>query len=103
MHSTGVRRRDVVTPVAALAVTARRRLPWFEGAATSAATLLFVDAWFDVLTSSSRAELALAVGEAAFIELPLAVLCLVLAHDAARHLFAPTATTPWRRLRGCGG
>src|SRR5438270_13963089 len=36
------------------AVAAWRR--WFEGAATAAATLLFVDAWFDVLTASSRSE-----------------------------------------------
>jgi hypothetical protein len=86
--------------LAAVAFTAWRRSPWFEGAATSAATLLFVDAWFDVLTSSSRAELALAVCEAAFVELPLAVLCLVLAYDAARRLFAPSVSTPRRRRRG---
>src|SRR5262249_22518992 len=86
--------------LAAVAVTAWRRSPWFEGAATSAATLLVVDAWFDVLPSSSRAELALAGAEAAFVELPLAILCLVLAHDAAHRLFAPSVRAPWRRLRG---
>ena len=86
--------------LAAVAVTAWRRSPWLEGAATSAATLLVVDAWFDVLTSSSRTELALAVCEAAFVELPLAALCLMLAHDAARRLFAPSVSAPLRRRGG---
>jgi hypothetical protein len=71
-----------------VAVAAWRRSPWFEGAATAAATLLFVDAWFDVLTSSTRAELVVAVVEAAFVELPLAVLCLLLAGGAERRLRA---------------
>lgn len=42
--------------------------------ASATATLLLVDAWFDV-TLSSQAELPMAVASAAFIELPLAVLC----------------------------
>jgi hypothetical protein len=70
----------------AVAITAWRRSPWLEGAATAAATLLFVDAWFDVLTSSTRAELIVALIEAVFVELPLALLCLLLARDAQRHL-----------------
>src|SRR5262245_31324597 len=70
----------------AVAFAAWRRSPWFDGAATAAATLLFVDAWFDVLTSSTRAELVVAVVEAAVVELPLAVLCLVLAGGAERRL-----------------
>jgi len=69
-----------------VAVAAWRRSPWLEGAATATATLLFVDAWFDVLTSSTRAELFVSIGEAAFVELPLAVLCLLLARDAERML-----------------
>jgi hypothetical protein len=72
--------------LATVAITAWRRSPWFEGAATAAATLLFVDAWFDSLTSSSRAELALAILEAALVELPLAVLCLLLARDVEQRL-----------------
>jgi hypothetical protein len=70
----------------AVAVAAWRRSPWLEGAATAAAALLFVDAWFDVLTSSTRAEFVVSVGEAALIELPLAILCLLLARDAERRL-----------------
>src|SRR5207249_12326937 len=72
-----------------VAVAAWRRSPWLEGAASATATLLFVDAWFDVLTSSTRAEFVVSIGEAAFVELPLAVLCLLLARDAERRLRAP--------------
>ena len=70
----------------AVAISAWRRSPWLEGAATAATTLLFVDAWFDVLTSSTRAEFAIAITEALVVELPLAFLCLLLARDAERLL-----------------
>jgi len=70
----------------AVAVTAWRRSPWLESAAAAAATMLFVDAWFDVLTASTRSELVIAIVEAAVIELPLAVLCVVIARGAERLL-----------------
>jgi hypothetical protein len=66
----------------AVAVTAWRRSAWLEAAAAAAATLLFVDAWFDVLTASSRSELIVALVEAVFVELPLALLCLWLTRGA---------------------
>jgi hypothetical protein len=69
-----------------VAVAAWKRSPWLEGAATATATLLFVDAWFDVLTSSTRAEFLVAIGEAVLVELPAAVLCLLLARTAERRL-----------------
>jgi hypothetical protein len=71
-----------------VAAAAWRRSPWLEGAATAAATLLFVDAWFDILTSSSRSELITAIIEAALVELPIAVLCLLLARSVERRLAA---------------
>src|SRR5580765_5558884 len=82
-----------------VAVAAWRRSPWLEGAATATATLLFVDAWFDVLTSSTRSEFVVSLGEAAFVELPLAVLCLLLARDVerrlrVRHLSRPASARP---------
>ena len=77
----------------AVAVTAWRRSPWLEGAAAAAATLLFVDAWFDVLTASTQAELVLALVEAVLVELPLAVLCLLLARGAERQLVRPRLST----------
>ena len=71
-----------------IAVAAWRRSPWLEGAATAAATPLFVDAWFDVLTASSRSELVIAIVEAAVVELPIAVFCLLLARSVERRLAA---------------
>jgi hypothetical protein len=87
----------------AVAIAARRRSPWLEGAATAAATLLFVDAWFDVLTSSTRAELVVALVEAVLVELPLAALCLLLARSAERRLRAASAPPQLRVLPGGGG
>jgi hypothetical protein len=69
-----------------VAVAAWRRSSWLEGAATAAAALLVVDAWFDILTSSTSVELVTAIGEAVLVELPLAVLCFLLARDAERIL-----------------
>jgi hypothetical protein len=69
-----------------VAVAAWRRSPWLEGAAAAAAALLVVDAWFDVLTSSTHLELGVAIAEAALVELPLAAVCLLLARDAERVL-----------------
>ena len=79
----------------AVAVTAWRRSTWLEGAASAAAVLLFVDAWFDVLTSSTQSELVLAIVEAVVVELPLAVVCLLVAHSAKRRLrLQPLAFVP---------
>ncbi len=71
-----------------VAVAAWQRSPWLEGAATAAAALLFTDAWFDVLTSSSATERWIAITEAVLLELPLALLCLRLARSAERLLQA---------------
>jgi hypothetical protein len=68
----------------AVAVTAWRGSAWLEAAAAAAATLLFVDAWFDVLTASTGSELLLALVEAVVVELPLALLCVWLARGAER-------------------
>lgn len=79
---------DVVLSLVLLgvALAAWRRSPWLEGAAAAAATLLFVDAWFDVTTSATTAELVMAVVEALLVELPLAALCIHLARHAERRL-----------------
>jgi hypothetical protein len=44
-------------------------------AATAAATLLVMDAWFDIFTARSGDELDWAIIVAAFVEIPLAVVC----------------------------
>jgi hypothetical protein len=63
-----------------------RRSAWLEGTATAAASLLLVDAWFDVLTSHTPAERTVAGVEAGLVEVPLALVCLWLARSAKRRL-----------------
>jgi hypothetical protein len=70
----------------AVAISAWRRSPWLEGAAAAAGALLIVDAWFDIMTSWTHLELAIAIGEAVLVELPLAGLCFLIARDAERVL-----------------
>jgi len=70
----------------AVAAAAWRRSPWLEGAAAAAAALLCADAWFDILTASTRAEIGVAIGEAMLVEVPLALLCVLLARNAERIL-----------------
>lgn len=81
------------------AAAAWRSSPWLEGAATATATLLGVDAWFDVLTASTHVELAAAVAEAAFVELPLAALCLLVARAAERRAAQSESRRPHRQSR----
>jgi hypothetical protein len=57
-------------------LAALRRSARLERAATAAASLLFVDAWFDVLTAHTAAERLVAALEAGLVEVPLALVCL---------------------------
>jgi hypothetical protein len=50
--------------------------------AVAAATLLLVDAWFDVLTATGRTDVVVAVVLALAVELPLAGLCIWIAANA---------------------
>ena len=72
-------------------LAALRRSPWLDRAAVAAATLLAADVWFDVLTSRGASDVAVATAEALAIELPLALLCIRLAHRSGAH--PSTATT----------
>ncbi len=54
--------------------------------ATATATLLIVDAWFDVLTSSGRGQVLEALVLAAFVELPAAFFSLYLARSVNRRV-----------------
>jgi hypothetical protein len=80
--------------LAVTALSAMRRSPTLEGAATASGALLVVDAWFDVVTSDAGHELVMAAALAVFCELPLAALCFWVALDAERALAAAS------RLRG---
>ena len=75
---------DVALAIALLGtgIAAARRAAWLQGVAAAAATLLICDAWFDILSSTSRNELFTALTLAVFVELPVAAACLFVAHHA---------------------
>lgn len=73
-------------------------------AALITGTLLFSDAWFDVLSSSSRSDLSISLASAVFAEIPLGIflvlICLRLLRASARVTYAVPADLPvpslWR-------
>jgi hypothetical protein len=69
----------------ALAATARlayRRSTWVDMAATATATLLIVDAWFDLMTATPGWQLTQSILAAALLEVPLALISLWIARHA---------------------
>jgi hypothetical protein len=66
----------------ATGLLALRGHPLRGAAAAATAALLVVDAWFDTTTAASTPALLAAVAMAVVAELPLAALCLRLAHLA---------------------
>jgi hypothetical protein len=72
--------------VIVLALTARlawRASPHVSLAATATATMLLVDAWFDVMTTPIRHGLLMAIALAVVVEIPLAAICLWIALHAS--------------------
>jgi hypothetical protein len=72
---------DLVLAASLLATAAAlvRRSPLLEAFAAATGALLVADAWFDIVTASTVRERWFAVGLALVGELPLALLCFVLA------------------------
>jgi hypothetical protein len=68
--------------VAGTAIALCKRSPILPIIASVAGTLLFADAWFDILTSHSGREMGWAIGGAVIAELPLGVLCFYVAWRA---------------------
>lgn len=66
--------------LAATGFSAMRRSLWLPIAATATATMLIIDAWFDVLTSHNGRDLVFAIAFAVLVELPLSALCWFIAH-----------------------
>ena len=64
--------------------TAFRRSPTLTVAASMTATMLCVDAWFDVVTAPTHKDLVLALGMALVVEVPLAAVCIWLARNGQR-------------------
>lgn len=78
--------------LAATAWCAYRRSTWVAPAATAAAVLLVVDAWFDITTANGGWNLVQAIVLGAVIELPLAVVALLIARHAEQ---VNEVTTRW--------
>lgn len=73
-----------------------RRSPFVVNVASATAALLVVDAWFDVTTSPGGDDLMVSAALALLVELPLAVMSLVLAGRAQLEI-ARTGAVPRRR------
>jgi hypothetical protein len=84
--------------MARTAYLAWRRSPFVVNVASATATLLVVDAWFDVTTSPGGDELVRSALLAVFVELPLAVLSLVLAGRAQIEIARTGAVAPRPRV-----
>ncbi len=69
----------ITTALALTAIFSIFKSRWVVISATAAGTILFIDAWFDVLSSHRGIELIQAVMLALFIELPIAFMSFVLA------------------------
>jgi hypothetical protein len=76
----------LVFAIARTAYMAFRIDPRVQLPATATATLLFVDAWFDITTSGNRNQLLEAVILAALVEIPSAIFSLYLARSVNRRV-----------------
>ena len=84
--------------LAATAYFALRRSMFLSTAATAAAALLVVDAWFDCVTTPAAQRLQSIVLCAA-VELPLAAVCLWLSYHTVHIVERQITLLRWRRLR----
>jgi hypothetical protein len=76
----------LVFVIARTAYMAFRVDPRVQFSATATATLLFVDAWFDVTTSDGRGAISKAILLAVFAEIPAALFSLHLARQVSRRV-----------------
>lgn len=81
------------------AYSAVRRRNLVRGLAAISGTLLLCDAWFDTLTSSTGTDLEVAILLAIFGELPLALICFLLAFGTSGALTRANARLAVRRLK----
>lgn len=76
-----------------------RRPDLSRGLAAISGTLLICDAWFDVLTASSGADLEIALLLALLGEIPLATICFLVAMGTSGSLTRANARHVVRRLK----
>jgi len=74
----------LTTLLVATGIALVRRSSWVRAFAVATAALLVVDGWFDITTAQAGAQLTQAILQAAFVEIPVAVLCLYVAWRADR-------------------
>jgi hypothetical protein len=91
----------LLVALASTGYLALRRSPYLAIAAAATATLLVVDAWFDIMTSPRR-QLPQAITSALLIELPLAGLCAWLSYHT-QHLEEQRIVLLMRRRPAGGG
>lgn len=70
----------------ATAFTVIRLGAWTPIAATFTATMLIVDAWFDIVTAAGSDRRLIAIGMAVLVEIPLAAVCVLIARNVERVL-----------------
>jgi hypothetical protein len=92
---------DIVLAISLLATAyaAVRRRDLVRGIAPVSATLLLCDAWFDVLTASTGTDLEVAILLAVLGELPLALVCFLLATGTIDSLTRANVRLVVRRFR----
>jgi hypothetical protein len=76
-----------------------RRRDLVRGLAAVSGTLLLCDAWFDTLTASTGTDLEVAILLALFGEIPLALVCFLLAFGTSGALTLANARLAVRRLK----
>ena len=92
---------DVILALSLLAtaLASLRRSDFVRPLAAVSGTLLVCDVWFDVLTSSSGGDLEIAILLAIFGELPLAIVCFLLATGRTGWVTRANARLAVRRLK----
>jgi hypothetical protein len=75
----------LIAAIARTAYLAFRMDPRVQLPATATATLLIVDAWFDITTAGGRGATAEAILLAAVFEIPAAIFSIYVAYWVARH------------------
>ena len=94
----------LVYAIARTAYMAFRVDPRVQFPATATAVLLFVDAWFDIMTSADRAQFFEALVLALLVEIPAALFSLYLARSVNRRVLdlakveVPPPRHLWSRL-----
>ncbi len=84
----------LVFAIARTAYMAFRVDPRVQLPATATATLLFVDAWFDITTSGNRSQVFEAMVLAALVEIPAAIFSLYLARSVNRQVIEAARLGP---------